>query len=196
MPKKKSKDDILDMIDQDVKKQKIEMPSTEKMQEIGDLVSKMVDLETEVDDIQEKLKEKNKKLQELQFNKIPDLFDEFGLSKLALLDGTKIEIKRSYAASITDANRKDCFAWLKKNKHDSLIKHEIIAKLKKGEIKEAKEMLKLLKKQGVTFVDKQGIHPQTLNSFVREQIENGENFPQELFKVFPIRKAKVQAATF
>ena len=194
MPKKKSKDDILGMIDQDVKKQKV--PSNKKMQEIGDLVSNMVDLETEVDDLQEKLKGKNKKLLELQFNKIPDLFDEFGLSILSLIDGTKIEIKRSYAASITDANRKDCFAWLKKNKHDALIKHEIIAKLKKGELKEAKEMLKLLKKQGVTFVDKQAIHPQTLNSFVKEQIETGTNFPQEMFKVFPIRKAKVQAATF
>jgi ferritin len=45
---------------------------------------------------------------------------------------------------------------------------------------------------GVSYKDKNFVHPQTLQAFVKEQIENGAEFPTELFKVYPLRSTKVK----
>lgn len=187
---------ILDMMLGDSEKKKMELPSNEKLKELGDLVNKLADLEEKIFNTEEDLKKLNKGYNELSLVKIPDLFDEFGLSKLNLADGTRIEIIRKYSASITAKNQTQCFTWLRENDHDAIIKHDITVNLKKGESEEAITITKQLVKLGVTYKDKEHVHPQTLYSFVKERIESGDDFPLETFKVFPIRKAKVKFASF
>lgn len=188
---------ILDMMMEDSKKKKTELPSNEKLKELGDLVNKMADLEEKIFNADENLKKLNNSYNELSLVRVPDLFDEFGLSKLDLADGTKIEITRKYSASITEKNETECFTWLRDNGHNSIIKHDITINLKKGEDDyEAIKIIKQLNKLGVTYKDKEHVHPQTLYSFVKDEIEKGTDFPQETFKVFPIRKAKVKHNSF
>ncbi len=191
-----SKANVFDMMAGDSDKKKTELPSNEKLKELGDLVNKLADLEEKIFNAEEDLKKLNKGYNELSLVRIPDLFDEFGLSKLDLADGTKIEITRKYSASITEKNQTECFTWLRDNEHDGIIKHDITINLKKGEGKEAITITKQLNKLGVTYKDKEHVHPQTLYSFVKDEIEKGTDFPQETFKVFPIRKAKVKHNSF
>ena len=55
-----------------------------------------------------------------------------------------------------------------KNKgYDSIIKHDVISKFKKGETAEHDNLVKVLIDLGVTFEDKKYVHPQTLKSFIR-----------------------------
>ncbi|MCK5609904.1 hypothetical protein KAR91_48980 [Candidatus Pacearchaeota archaeon] len=180
----------------DAKKEGKELPSNEKLKQLGEMVNRLATLEDLVSDVLDNLDILNKEMTTLNTQKIPDLFDEFGLSKLSLADGAEVKIQRSYAATITGNNKVECHKWLRKNKFGSLIKHQIVTDLKKGEDKEAKEIMKLTKKLGITYTDKESVHAQTLKAFVKEQIEDGKDFPQELFKVFPIRIAKIKPATF
>lgn len=192
--KKLPSNDMADVFAEDSTDEK-KLPSNKQLQELGELANKVANLDEKIIQKENELKNLRKEYNDVATNKIPDLFDEFGLSKLTLTDGTFIEINRKYAASITKENQSECFKWLKKHKFDSLIKHQLISNLKKGENKEAAEILKLCKKLGVTYVDKKSVHPNTLSAFVKEQIESGADFPQELFKVFPIRIAKVNLGT-
>lgn len=191
-----SDDNLLGMMVEDSGNLTRELPNNKKLKELGEMVNELADLEEKVLTATEALGRLTARQRELSTKAIPDLFDEFGLSRLTLSDGTGIEIKRSYSASITEETRAACHGWLRKNKFDSLIKHNLTAKLKKGEGTAAKNITALFKKLGVSYEDKESVHPQTLNAFVREQIEAGNDFPQELFKVFPIRIAKVDLATF
>lgn len=194
--KSKVKNDMAAQFEKDAKGDEKKLPSNKQLKELGVMTNRLADLELEAVRIEEDLAGKKKEIAELGTRKIPDLFDEFGLSKLTLTDGTVITIKRSYAATITEAKRAECYKWLRKNKFGSLIKHQVTTNLKKGEAKEAKQLNALIKKLGLTSADKQTVAANTLKAFVKEQIEAGNDFPQELFSVFPIRIAKVDAGSF
>lgn len=166
--------------------------TSDKLEELSKLVHEFKELETAIEEEEEYLKTMKEKYDAIGMGKIPDLFDSLNLSELRLKTGEKIEIKRDFAASITSENQEVCFKWLKDHGHESIIKHDVVTTIKKGEIKEYEELLQYLNKVGVTYADKSYVHPMTLKSFIREQINAKVQFPQEQFKVFPIRKTRIK----
>ena len=166
--------------------------SIDKLGELSRLCCMMRDAESVVEEMEEELKKAKSTLYDLQMIRIPDVFDEIGLSQIKLLDGAKVEIKRSYAANISQDRQFECFEFLRKNGHESIIKHDVTAKLKKGDAEEHEKIVKVLMELGTTFTDKEFVHPMTLKAFVKEQIEKGADFPQEVFGVHPIRKTSIK----
>lgn len=170
---------------------KADLPSTSKLEELSNLIAQMKAAENKVTNLEGQLKEAKKDLLRLSFGQIPDLFDELELSKLLMADGTKVEIKRKFAASISKDNEDACFKWLRDNGHESLIKHGITISLKKGDEKIATNILGALDTMGLSYTDKENVHAQTLAAFVKEQKEAGADFPDDIFKVFPVRTTKL-----
>jgi DNA-binding protein H-NS len=169
-----------------------EIPKTEKLSELSELIEKMNKAQDHVAKATEELARANEEFSQYNNLLIPDLFDELGLKKLTLQDGRTVEVALKYTASITEENSDNCFTWLKKNGHESIIKHKVEADIKKGESKAHKTLTTLLEKLGLLYKDKTYVHPQTLYSFVKEQVESGADFPKELFKVYPLRSTKVK----
>lgn len=175
--------------------QEVESAANENEEKLGK-VARLVKLLQEAnaavalcEDNLKRAKEIERDLAEFQ---IPDLFDEMGLSQLKMDDDSIVKVDRSFAASITVEKKDGCLDWLNKNGHGSLIKHDVTVKIKKGEETEYEKTLEHLKDIGATYTDKEYVHPMTLKSFVKEQIENGADFPQEQFSVFPVRKTKIK----
>ena len=110
---------------------------------------------------------------------------------MRLESGEKITVKREYAASITAEKQGEAFRWLRENGHEGIIKHDLAVNLKKGEEQEFTRLIKVVDELGLTYTDKEFVHPQTLKSFVKEQISSGSNLPLETFSVFPVRKTKI-----
>lgn len=183
--------DLLNDMAEDAEIVKREIPRTEKLKELSTLCEKMLKHQERIEQISSELNKETEEYNKINQLLIPDLFDELGLKKIALSDGKSVEVKLKYTANITEENSEQCFDWLRKNNHDAIIKHKIDIDLKKGEKKEYEELLKILLKLGVTYKDKNMVHPQTLYAFVREQIEGGKDFPKELFKVYPLRSTKI-----
>ena len=144
----------------------------------------------------EKAEEAVKSAKEVLFNyqniRIPDLFDEMGLSQIELTDGSKVEVKRSFAASISEKNKLTCFNWLIANGHSDIIKHDLTVSLKKGENEDYEKIKSRLDEVGATYKDKEHVHHATLKAFVKEQIENNVDIPQEAFGVFHIRITSIK----
>jgi hypothetical protein len=168
------------------------LPDNNKLTELSDLVSQLSKLNEALEKVNEFQEKINAKITEINSVRIPDLFDELGVKKLSLSDGRTVEIIRKFAASISKEKEAECFNWLKEHNHDAIIKDSIAVKLKKGEGEISAKITKFLNELQVTFEKKRAVHPQTLLAFVKEQIENGENLPQELFNVFPIRTTKIK----
>jgi hypothetical protein len=167
-------------------------PETAKLSELSNLVLDLQEADREIERISEDLKAAQEKQRELSMNTIPDLFDELKLSTIKMDNGSVVEIKRSFAAHISVENKPYCFKWLRDNNHASIIKHDITVKMKKGEETEAKALIVKLNEMGLTYADKEHVHPMTLKAFVKEQLEKGTALPQEQFGVHPIRQTKIK----
>ena len=187
--KNSTTDDLLDMMSEDTENSNLDESS---MGRVAKLANQQRDLEAEINQITEKLVEKQKELEQISENEIPDLFDELGLSEIKLADGRKVTVERGFAASITEKTRPEAHGWLRANGHEALIKHSLSVNLKKGEEKEHKKILDVLNKLNLNYRDKEAVHPQTLKAFVREQMERKVNIPQNAFNVYPIRKTKIK----
>jgi pyruvate carboxylase len=83
---------------------------------LSDEVRKMDTLTKEIEDIENKLKEKKKDLDIISGEVVPTMMSEMGLSQLKLMDGSIIDVKPFYNATITQANKEAAFNWLSKKR--------------------------------------------------------------------------------
>ena len=76
--------------------------------------------------------------------------------------------------------------------HGGISNHEITVKFCKDEDEKATNTLERLKQQGLAREVKQGVHSQTLNAFVKEQLTGGKDIPADLFGIYVGSRAKIK----
>lgn len=167
------------------------MPSDEQLDKVRTLVEQQVTLEDEVKDLEKKLEEKKAALANVREVQLPSALQEFGLSEIKLTDGSKVNVKQEYYATIKEEFRPAAFAWLERNGHSDLIKHDVIMSFTRGQDEYARQAMELLQENNFTFDDKRNVHPQTLKAFVKEQIEAGREIPLDTFSVHIKQVAKI-----
>ena len=79
------------------------------------------------------------------------MMSEMGLSQLKLMDGSMIDVKPFYNATITVANRELAFNWLLQNGLGDIIKNEMVVSFGRGEDNKAAEYAELAKSQGLNL---------------------------------------------
>lgn len=162
-----------------------------RLEKIREKVRRARDIEFELVDLQGKLSELNKELQELQHKTIPDMMDEVGIDKLGLqpegnYPAYDINIKPYYAANIAASwpveKRSVAFKYLEQIGHGDLIKTDVVTKFPRGKHKKALALLERLAKQGAKQgfeVDlKESVSHQTLTAWLREQVEQQQTMPK------------------
>lgn len=145
------------------------------------------DLALLIDSTEEALKDYKDKLKILHTDVMPSLLDELKLDRIGVapkdnkpgMDYKLIQqISGSIASSWSEEKRQEAFDVLKKYKAESLIKTEVSAKLPKGSLKVAKQLVAAAKKLKVTAELKQTVHGGTLSSWLKEIYEGGQSLPQ------------------
>jgi len=159
---------------------------------LSDEVRKMDTLTKEIEDIENKLKEKKKDLDIISGEVVPTMMSEMGLSQLKLMDGSMIDVKPFYNATITQANKEAAFNWLRKNGLGDIIKNEVVVSFGRGEDNKAAEYAELAKGQGLQPAQKLKVEPMTLKALVREPIEKGVEMPTEIFSIFVGNKTTIK----
>lgn len=144
-------------------------------------------------DLEEELKEAKENLRRVSEKDLPDAMDEAGVEEFTLKDGRKVVVRKEYYANIPKAHQKVAFSWLRERGHDAIIKRDVTAKFGKGEDEKANKLVKLLKEQfdDIGFKDKESVHFQTLRAFVREQMEEGVDIPEDIFGIHVRNVAKI-----
>lgn len=159
---------------------------------VATLAEAQLELENRIaqlEDLQKELAEKHKKISEYD---LPDAMSQAGISEFKLVNGAKITIKPFYSGKITDENRESAFSWLRENEFEDLIKHELTVPLGRGNDELAKEITKFLTSIKANFLDKESVHHSTLNAFIKEQVEAGQDFPMSTFNAYIGRRAKIK----
>jgi len=157
---------------------------TKNISSLATQVKKLKALEDEIKNDEELIKKKKKNLEQISGELIPTLLSEMGLSSLKLSDGSSVDVKQHYSASISVANREKAYSWLRQNGLGDIIKNEISVSFGRGEDNKAADYAILAKGQGYQPTQKLKVEPMTLKALVRERIEAGEQVPTDIFNVF------------
>lgn len=166
-------------------------PTDQALSKVATLAELQLALEQQVEEIEARLKDKKEQLKKVQEFDLPEAMAEVGVASFTMANGCKVAVKPYYSGKIDEENCDACFGWLRENDFGDLIKHEFAVSLPKGEDDKAKELMATLRALGLGYKDKEGVHPQTLSAFIREQVEKGAAFPLETFKAYIGRKAKI-----
>jgi hypothetical protein len=168
--------------------------SDESVTGIAGLAKKAKMLEKEIEDLGASLKEKEEQYRNLTEVSIPEAMAEAGMKKFVMADGSLIDVKPFYGASISKARQAEAFKWLRDNGFDDIIKNTVSVRFGRKEDELAARMIQLLRQQGFLPEQTEKVEPQTLKAWVKERVEKGQPVDSELFGVFIGQKATIKSA--
>ena len=161
---------------------------------LSDQVVKLKNLEDKIKLAEENLKKLKQEEELLSGEIIPTMMTEMNISTMKLADGSAIEVKPVYGASIPKDRQEEAFNWLRKEGLGDLIKNEVTVSFGRNEDNKEAEYAVLAQGQGYQPTQKLKVEPMTLKALVRERIEAGKDMPSDLFNVFAGNRTKITRA--
>ena len=188
--------DIMNMMEEDFEKN---LSSVEKLDNAGldtvaGLARKIKQQQDKVERLDRELKDEKQALLKLTDEDLPSTMADLGLSRFSLDDGSTVEVKPTYGASILVKDRPAAYDWLRDNGFDDIIKNVISCQFGRGEDDQASAFHAFASQQGYSADQNESIHASTLKAFVKERIETGEDFPHTLFGAYVGQRAVIKGA--
>jgi hypothetical protein len=166
----------------------------EDISSVGELARRAKELEKELEELEASMKERKEQQRKLLEESIPAMLQELGMKEFKMSDGSQIQVKAFYNASIKEENRAKAYEWLRDNGYDDIIKNTVSVQFGRGEDQLCDTLLNQLREQNYPVQQAQKIEPQTLKAWVREKVEQGSEFPTELFGVYIGQRATIKSA--
>lgn len=162
-------------------------------QRLQSLAANARDLELEIESQEQALKEKKADLESHYKKYLPDLMDLVGVDAIGVppqgnKPGKDFKLRPYFSASIAarwpDEKRQEAFQVLKNHKAETLIKTEVIARLPKGSLKKAQQLIKAAKLLSISMEMKESVHSSTLKAWLKEIYDKGQSLTlKELEKI-------------
>ena len=187
--------DLSKMMEQDFEKttaSSVEKIDQQGLTSIAALARTIRDEEETIAALEGDLKAAKKRHIKLTDEEMPAMLAEIGIASFTLEDGSTVEVKQTYGASILVQNRPSAFEWLRDHHHDDIIKNTVLCQFGRGEDDQASAFSAFAESKGFIPQQKTEVHPQTLRAFVKERCEAGEEFPMELFGAWVGQRAVIK----
>lgn len=168
-------------------------PGDNLLAQIGATAQEQKRAEAEVARLEEALTKAKENLRDIAERRLPELMDAAEAADFTTKDGLKVVIAETIRGSIPKANEARAFKWLEDHDHPHLIKRQFTIEFGKDQEAWAKKFEGDLakRKKPLNVKRKNSVHPATLQSFIREQLEKGVDIPLDVFGAFRQRVAKV-----
>ena len=88
--------------------------------------------------------------------------------------------------------QEEAFEWLRSNGHGDMVKNVVSVGFGMGEDSMAAEFKDLAMSKGLHPDQKESVHPSTLRAFVKDRVEEGAEFPMELFGAYIGQRAIIK----
>ncbi len=163
----------------------------ENVRSLSNYVINLQQLEEEIIKEETLLKQKKERADKISSEVIPEIMESMKLKTLKLQDGSAIEVKEIYSATIPVPNRERAYQWLRDNDLGDLIKNEITVSFGRGEDDKASEYTSLAESKGYQPSQKLKVEPMTLKALYRERVEAKQDLPSENFNLFKGNRTKI-----
>ncbi len=169
------------------------------MSRIEGLAQEQLDAEAMVATLEERLAEAKAVARGIKEHGLPELLDsaDLGESTITTPAGHIIKMGEAIRGSIPKGKEQPAFDWLEDNNNGRLIKRTFTIEFGKGDEVWADKFERdcARRKRPLNLKRKQGVHPQTLQAFVRQQLDEGVAIPMDVFGVYRQRFASVKVKT-
>jgi hypothetical protein len=165
--------------------------SNDSLAKISRLAVELRLAKAQVEDAENALKLAKDQMVQIAEYDLPEAMAAVGMGEVRLSDGTRVSVSDNIFARITDANQQAAFEWLNEHGHGNLIKREFKIGFGRDQEQWAADFETVLGTQGVSYDRKQTVHPSTLKSFVKGQLEDGVEIPEDVFGVHRKSVAKL-----
>lgn len=171
-----------------------EGPGDNLLAQLAGLAAEQQEAEAEVARLEEALNAAKAALRDISEHRLPELMEEAQMDSFKTKDGLSITVKSVIRAGIPAKNPAPALAWLEDNGHGSLVKREFKIDFGKDEDAWANKFQADLqkRKKAVRCNIKKSVHPQTLQAFIRERLEAGDDIPMALFGAVQQKFTKVE----
>jgi len=168
-------------------------PGDNLLAQISATAARQKDVEARIEAAEAELKAAQAELRRISEVELPELMDAADVASFTTTEGIKVEVREVIRGGIPSGTAEQAYAWLEDNGHAALIKRQFVIEFNRDEEAWAKKFAADLskRKQKLRAKIKKTVHPQTLQAFVREQLEEGVEFPMQTFGVFRQRYTKV-----
>ena len=172
--------------------QREDLHNIKDAQSLSDQVVKLKQLEDQLEEKEKELKELKRHIELVSGEVIPTMMQEMNISTLKLADGSSVEVKPVYGASITSAKKEEAYTWLRENGLGDLIKNEITVSFGRNEDNKAMAYATLAKGQGYEPSQEEKVHAMTLKVTMEDWKEKGNEIPEDLFWTFDGNQTKIK----
>lgn len=135
------------------------------LSELSGKIKRLLKLRENIKEMEEKLKQVKKEENQLSGEEIPAYLAQFGIDSIKLDNGKSVTIREDLKCSLpkTDyVKRKNYLNWLRENGGSDIIKEELTINSPNAKI------IEHLRKENITFLQSENIHPSTLKAFFRD----------------------------
>ena len=147
-------------------------------------VEKLQTIQKEIQDLEDRLKDKKEDEKHFSCIVIPKLMEEMNLSSLKLRDGSELTVKKIYSASVKADKKAEAIHWLRENGLGDIVKNNITVSFGQGEDNKAIDYASLARSNGYEPIQEEKVHPSTLKVVMKEWKDKGQEVPEELFSTF------------
>jgi hypothetical protein len=147
-------------------------------------VEKLQTIQKEIQDLEDRLKDKKEDEKYFSCVVIPKLMEEMNLSSLKLRDGSELTVKKIYSASVKADKKAEAIHWLRENGLGDIVKNNITVSFGQGEDNKAIDYASLARSNGYEPIQEEKVHPSTLKVVMKEWKDKGQEVPEELFNTF------------
>jgi hypothetical protein len=165
--------------------------STETGQQLSTLVRELRNVEDQITEAEEHVKELKWQQKALSFETIPAVMDEMGVERVDV-DGLTVSRKMIVHASIPLDRKEEAFTWLRDNNLDDIIKNDVTCSFGKGEDNVAGDVVGILQERGFDPKTKTHVHASTLKAFVKERVTDGKAIDLDMFGAYINNAAQIK----
>ena len=158
---------------------------------LSTLIRQSIDLDKEIKDAEQHLKDLQQRKRTVDEEDIPSLMQTMGVESLTV-DGSKVTIDKYVSARIPETKKQEAFQYLRSIGEGDLIKNEVVVSFSMGQDNQAGSIVADLENKGFAPVKKQHVHPMTLKTWIKNRIENGHDIDFDLFGVYQGNRAKIK----
>ena len=173
--------------------QSLAIKEIDNIKDLSEEVLKLQQLEKNIKAKEQDLKSLKETATKISGEVIPTMMSEMALSSLKLSDGSSVEVKKIYGASIPITKREAAFNWLRNNDLGDIIKNEVTVSFGRNEDNKASDYATLAQSQGYQPAQKLKVEPMTLKALLRERTEAGKEMPSDLFNTFVGNQTKIRS---
>jgi hypothetical protein len=159
---------------------------------LSKLIQRQLDLDVEIENIEETLKEIKREREVLSGETIPSKMQELGIDETTMKDGSKVTVKEAFHCKIPLEKIDEAHDYLRNNDLGDIIKNKVATSFGTGEDNMAGDLVGYIESTyGITPEVKESVHPSTLKATLKKRHEEGLTDPDDLFGIFIRPETKI-----